>query len=152
LADGVMDTGLECDAQLGTDAIRAGDQHRIAAAGQLKEAPERSQIRQHSGGERTSRQAADAANDLIARVDVDARLLVIHLRTRTPNAEPPNPEPSETREPQNSRTWISVSASLRCGDASGDCQYVCRTVAKKRSSSKSSSSMSNASRSSSALS
>ena len=60
-----------------------GDEHRVGDAGRVEtEQPaERSDVREHARRERAARQRADPADDFVAGVDVDAGLLVIHLRT-----------------------------------------------------------------------
>ena len=81
----------EREAQLRAYAISARDEHRVGDAGgaQTKEAAERSDLREDAGRERPARQRADAAYDVVAGLDVDPGLLVVH---------------------QNSSVWMSASA------------------------------------------
>ena len=79
---------------------------------QTEQSAERSEIRQHARRERPAREAADPADDLVARFDVDAGLFVVHLslplawgRARAVGQ----------RDHQNSSVWISASAVLRVG-------------------------------------
>ena len=87
----VVDAAHERDAQLGADAVGARDEHRIAQAAraEVEQAAERAELRQHAGRDGRVRQPLDAADDLVAGVDVDAGLLVVHsLRGLRPAAPP----------------------------------------------------------------
>ena len=78
--DGVVDAGHEGDAELRADAVGARHQHRLANAGrrEREEAAEGADVGENAGGERPLGQRADALDDFVAGVDVDARVLVIH--------------------------------------------------------------------------
>ena len=56
------------------------DEHRLAVAAglELEQPAERSDVRQHAGRERRTRERADAADRFVAGVDVDAGRLVVH--------------------------------------------------------------------------
>ena len=79
-ADGAVDPAHEGDAQLGPDAVRTRDEHGIrqSAIAQPKQAAERSDLGQHAGRERPAREPFNPSDDLVAGVDVDARILVVH--------------------------------------------------------------------------
>ena len=80
-ADRRVHAGHERDPQLGPDAVGARDEHRIVPAGvtEPEEPAERPNLGQHPRCERAARERPNPANDLVAGVDVDAALLVIHV-------------------------------------------------------------------------
>ena len=84
LADGVVDAGHERDAEFRSDTVGAGDQHRVMArlSAEMKETAERSEIRQDARRRRSAREAANSPNHLVAGIDVDARLLIVHRLVR----------------------------------------------------------------------
>src|SRR5439155_15308427 len=127
-SDSIVAAGHECDLQLGADAIGARDEHRVAPtlAIDSEESAERTDIREDARRERRARQRLDAADGLVACVDVDAGLAIIGAHVF-----------------QKSSLPISVCIRRRVGEPAADCQNVRRTRAKKRSLSRSSSSMSN---------
>ncbi len=79
-ADRRVHAGHERDPQLGPDAVSARDEHRIVPAGvtETEEPAERPNLGQNSRREGTARERPNPANDLVAGVDIDAALLVIH--------------------------------------------------------------------------
>ncbi len=79
-ADRVVTTGEERDTKLGTDAVGARDEHRllVSLAIETEQPAERPNVREDAGRERRFRQRPDSTNGFIARVDVDARLTIIH--------------------------------------------------------------------------
>ena len=85
-ADRVVPAGHERDLELGADAVGARDQHRLAipVAIEAEQAAERSDVREHAGRERRPRQRPDAADGLVAGVDVDASLAVVHQKSSLP--------------------------------------------------------------------
>jgi hypothetical protein len=79
-ADRVVDAAHEREAQLRADTVRARHEHGIveAAIAKREQAAERSEIRQHAGGMRAARQPLDAANDFVARFDINAGVFIVH--------------------------------------------------------------------------
>ena len=75
--------GEERDLQLGADAVGAGHEHRLAkpAGLELEQPAERPDVRQDAGRKRRTRERADPPHRFVAGVDVDARALVVHVRT-----------------------------------------------------------------------
>ena len=79
-ADSAVHAGHERDAQLGAHAVGAGDEHRDPRCRRRRGGTgrRRTDLGQHAGRECPARQRSDPAHDLVARVDVDAGLLVVH--------------------------------------------------------------------------
>ena len=100
---------------------------RQSTAIQTEQAAERSDLRQDAGRERGARQRFDSPHGLVAGVDVDAGLSIVHQKSSFP---------------------IRVCISCRVARTFRRFPVVRRTSAKKRSLSKSSSSMSKPSASS----
>jgi len=68
---------LEGELQLGAHAVGAAHQHRLAVAlGYLEQRAEAADARQHALAQRLLRQRLDALDQRVARVDVDAGILV----------------------------------------------------------------------------
>jgi hypothetical protein len=85
-ADAVMDSRHERQAELRADAVSARHEHGIDDAGTVEgEQPaERPDVGQDAGRERPLREAADPPDDLVAGLDVYARLLVVHTDSLCP--------------------------------------------------------------------
>ena len=79
-ADRAVLVGKERNFELGADSVGARHENRIlpCARVEAKEPAKRADLREYSGGKRRLRQAFDAANGLVGRIDVDARPLVVH--------------------------------------------------------------------------
>ena len=77
-ADRVVPAGHERDLELRADAVGARHEHRlaIAVAIELEQTAERPDLGEHARREGRARQRLDAADGLVAGVDVDARLSV----------------------------------------------------------------------------
>ncbi len=72
-----MAAGVDRQAQLGADAIGAGDQHWLfVALGQFHERAEAADAGQHFRALRALYNGFDALNKLVAGVDVDARVSI----------------------------------------------------------------------------
>jgi hypothetical protein len=70
-------TPVEGDLQLGADAVRAAHEHGLVdAARHRTQAGEAAHVRQHLGDARGLGEGRDAIDQRVARVDVDARILV----------------------------------------------------------------------------
>jgi hypothetical protein len=72
-ANGAMPVHHERDLELGAYAISARHQHRFLPRSgiELEEPPKGADVRQHAGRERTLCERANAADGLVAGVDVD---------------------------------------------------------------------------------
>ena len=83
-ADRSMDAGLKRDSEFGADAIRTGDENGIVhlCRVEAEQSAEGSNLGENAGGERAARQRADPPHDLVASLDVDAGLLVVHTNSR----------------------------------------------------------------------
>ena len=83
-ADRVVAARHERDLQLRADAVGARDEHGIAVpvAIEAEQAAERADLGQHAGRERGARERLDPADRLVAGVDVDAGLAVVHHCSR----------------------------------------------------------------------
>ena len=70
----------ERDLQLRADAVGARDEHRLAILAGLEpeQAAKGTDLGENAARECRTRETADAADRFIARVDVDARRLVVH--------------------------------------------------------------------------
>ena len=80
-ADGAVDARHEGDAQLGADAVGARDEHgilRSPAAPRWNSPPNEPMSDRTPGVNVPRARDLDPAHDLVARVDVDACLLVVH--------------------------------------------------------------------------
>ena len=76
-ADGVVAAQLLGQLELGADAVGAGDQHRLAVlAGQVEQGAEPAQAAHHLRAEAAPHQRLDPLHDLVAGVDVHARVAV----------------------------------------------------------------------------
>ncbi len=102
-ADRVVTARHERDLQLRADAVGARHEHRLfaAIAIELEKTAERSDFGQDARSERRSRERLDAPDGLVARIDVDARLPVVHQKSSLP---------------------MSVCISARAGNPSADAQ------------------------------
>jgi hypothetical protein len=78
--DRIVDARHEGNAKLGTDAVGAGNENRIAQVqiGEGEQPAERSDIGEHAAGERISGKRSNATDELVAGVDVHTGLLVVH--------------------------------------------------------------------------
>ena len=85
-ADRVVPAGHERDLELGADAVCARDEHRLAVAVRVEaEKPaERPDLRQHARRGRRPCERLDPTDRLVSRVDVDARLPVVHQKSSFP--------------------------------------------------------------------
>jgi hypothetical protein len=79
-ADRVVPVDHERHFQLGADAIGAGDQYSVPVQPRLEteESAKRSDFGENAAGKSGPRQPADAADCLVARVDIDAGGFVVH--------------------------------------------------------------------------
>ncbi len=76
-ADGVVLLHPEGELQLGSHAVRAGDHHGIPELlRHLDQGAETPEVSQHLGAHRAPGEGLDALDQLVARVDVDARVAV----------------------------------------------------------------------------
>jgi hypothetical protein len=72
--DGVVLARQEGDPQLGPDAVRRRDEHRLAIArGSPEEARERADVAQDLGAERRAGPRGEASDGPLAGIDVDTR-------------------------------------------------------------------------------
>src|SRR5882724_2841409 len=72
-ADGIVAAEHLRQLQFGTDAVGAGDEHRVdVAAGQLEQCAEAAQASHHFLAESTRYQRLDALDDFLTGIDVDA--------------------------------------------------------------------------------
>jgi hypothetical protein len=74
---------LKRHAQLGADAISAGDKHGIAdlCGLETKQPAEGADLGEHTGSKRFARQRADPSHDVVTGLDVDTSLFVIHQKS-----------------------------------------------------------------------
>ena len=92
--DGVVLAGEERQLQLGSDAVGADDEHRLAIpAGNFEEASEAADARQHLGPGGAAGERLDALDQRVALLDVDAGVAVrqpfVRHRARTLEASGP---------------------------------------------------------------
>ena len=83
-ADRIVAVGQERDLQLGADAIgarRRAPDRGYRPGSSLKQPAEGADVGEDAAREGRPRQAADAADGFVARVDVDAGSLVVHQPT-----------------------------------------------------------------------
>jgi len=82
-ADRPMQSSLKCHAQLGADTVGAGDEHWIVQVSRVepKQAAERTDFGEHTGGKGAPSQRANPPHNLVASFDVDAGLLVVHQKS-----------------------------------------------------------------------
>jgi hypothetical protein len=77
LADGVVLVHLECQLQLGADAVGAGNQHRLAIVfRQFHQRAEAADTAQHFRAQRAFGVGLDALHQGIAGIDIDAGIAV----------------------------------------------------------------------------
>ncbi len=79
-ADRIVPAGHERHLELRAHTVGARHEHRlaVAVAVELEQTAERPDLREDARRERGARQRLDAADGLVPRVDVDARLSVVH--------------------------------------------------------------------------
>jgi hypothetical protein len=75
-ADGVMAAGEEGNLQLGANAIRRTDQHRLAESGDLERGAERADIGQDVARKRLAGKFLDGGDGTVCFVDIDAGVTV----------------------------------------------------------------------------
>ena len=76
-ADRVVPPGVDRKSQLGADAVGARYQHRLAVTGgQLHQGAEAADAGEHLGALRAAHERLDALDELVAGVDVDARVAI----------------------------------------------------------------------------
>ena len=76
-ADGVVTAGVDGEAQLGSNTVGAGHQHRLAVAGrQLDQRAEAADAGEHLAAVRTLHQRLDALDQLVTGVDVDTGIAI----------------------------------------------------------------------------
>ena len=123
-ADRRVHAGHERDPQLGPDAVGARDEHRIVAARvtEPEEPAERPDLGQHPRRERAARERPNPPNDLVAGVDVDAGLLVVHARLCSNGCLASTRFSVDAQASQNSSLRTNVSATVRAGDPAGAAQ------------------------------
>jgi hypothetical protein len=80
LPHGVVATGHEGELQFGADAVGRRHQHRLVAFAlrDAEQPAERPDVGQHIRGESAFGEGANAPDGLVAGVDVDTGLLVVH--------------------------------------------------------------------------
>src|SRR6185436_3393801 len=85
-ADGIVPAGHECDLELRPHAVGARHEHRLTIRSpiEFEQPAEGADLREHTGSERGARERFNPANCFVPRVDVYARLSIIHARVRTP--------------------------------------------------------------------